>query len=311
TVYYEFFNPKAEKELEVGFEASPPAGDADLYPRNGQHPYISKFTVALNGAQLPYKVAIVQDSLYFRNGKYKAITSAQASASLEFSDTPEFFYVYHFKARFKTGLNIIQHTYTVELSSSVYEHYRIDYLLTPALRWANKQIDDFTLRVDPGLMQDVHIPHTFFNSSVEWQFTGKGKSVLAKKKKGDKAETDSTEFFIQNGAIEFAAKSFKPAGELYVCALRSGFGEGPENFDYRKQALPFAVIGQPEIRNALNDLSKRILRNLPFARRGNVFKSPELQSYFEKQKWYLRDSAYLPDMDLLLPEERAWIMKWE
>ena len=81
TVYYEFFNPKEDKELEVGFEAFSPSGDADKTPDDGQ-PYINHFTVTLNDAVVPYKVAIVKDSIYYRNGKYKTTSIAAAKKEL-------------------------------------------------------------------------------------------------------------------------------------------------------------------------------------------------------------------------------------
>lgn len=54
TVYYEFFNPKKSKELEVGFEAYSPMGDVSTRPVNGRHPYISRFTVNINGEVVPF-----------------------------------------------------------------------------------------------------------------------------------------------------------------------------------------------------------------------------------------------------------------
>ena len=38
SVYYEFFNPKEDKEITVGFEAESPSGDVDGAPKNGHHP---------------------------------------------------------------------------------------------------------------------------------------------------------------------------------------------------------------------------------------------------------------------------------
>src|SRR5664279_6485438 len=67
-VYYEFFNPKDSKELEVGFEAFSPSGDVDAQPVNGGQPYITRFSVSMNGEPVPYKVAIVSDSLYYVQG---------------------------------------------------------------------------------------------------------------------------------------------------------------------------------------------------------------------------------------------------
>ena len=42
SVYYEFFNPKEDKEITVGFEAESPSGDVDGAPKNGHHPYYGK-----------------------------------------------------------------------------------------------------------------------------------------------------------------------------------------------------------------------------------------------------------------------------
>lgn len=166
TVYYEFFNPKADKVVEVGFEATSPAGDVDFRPVNGHHPFITQFTVNMNDSAVPYKVAIVGDSLYYKNGIYKSKTVAQALKEAEDVDYVDYFYVYHFKAKFKQGLNIIKHTYTAELSTAVYEHYSYTYILTAAGRWANKQIDDFTLQINMGEYQDLCINNTFFSTST-------------------------------------------------------------------------------------------------------------------------------------------------
>src|SRR5882724_4310365 len=165
-VYYEFFNPKAPKALEVGFEAYSPTGDAEKAPgRDGGQRFISKFTVNLNGEAVPFKVVIVHDSLYYRNGQYKSITAAKAMKDNENSDDVDFFYVYHFHAVFNQGLNIIRHVYVVDLSNSVVENYSLDYVLTAAKRWANRQIDDFTLQIDMGEFQDVCIDNRFFKST--------------------------------------------------------------------------------------------------------------------------------------------------
>ena len=68
-VYYEFDNPKENKELEVGFEAFSPLGDVDPTPVDGRHPYITHFSVSMNGESVPYKVSIVNDSLYYKDWK--------------------------------------------------------------------------------------------------------------------------------------------------------------------------------------------------------------------------------------------------
>jgi hypothetical protein len=310
TVYYEFFNPKTDKELEVGFEAVSPSGDVNMRPVNGHQPYITQFTVNMNEQPVPFKVSIVSDSLYYRNGTYKSKTIAQANKETDENDMVDFFYVYHFKALFKQGINIIKHTYTVDLSNSIFENYSLDYILTAAGRWANRQIDDFTLQINMGEFQDVSIQHTFFSNASEWQMPATTKSIAIKKKEME--ETDMTEFFIRKGMLVFQKQNFKPVGQLYIRSLNFFYTNGSnedDQFNSKRDRLPFAIEEQDRINKPANELSKRILKNLPFARRGYVFKSPELQSWFEKQPWYKKDEKYEPVLAELTAKEQAWLNK--
>jgi hypothetical protein len=309
TVYYEFFNPKTAKELEVGFEAVSPSGDVTMRPVNGHHPYITQFTVNMNDESIPFKVAIVSDSLYYRNGKFKSKTLAQALKESEENDVVDYFYVYHFKAVFKEGINIIKHTYTVDLSSSIIENYYLNYILTAAGRWANRQIDDFTLQINMGEFQDVSISNTFFSKAAEWQIPETAKSTVIKM--GENDETDKTEFFIRKGTLVFQKQNFKPVGELCIQSLKFAFYNGSEDdlFNYKRHRLPFSIDDQDEIKKPTDELSKRILKNLPFARRGYIFKSPELQTWFEKQVWYKKDETYKPVLAELTQKEQAWLNK--
>ena len=316
TVYYEFFNPKANKELEVGFEAVSPSGDVNMRPVNGQHPYITKFTVNMNDEAIPFKVAIVSDSLYYRNGKFKSKTLTQALKEVDENDVVDFLYVYHFKALFKPGLNIIKHTYTVDLSNSVSENYALQYILTAAGRWANRQIDDFTLQINMGELQDIWIRNTFFSNVSEWQLPETAKGIHLKKNRTDKMISDTSEFFIRKGMLTFQKQNFKPIGELYIESYKNWFyyGSQDENlnddyFNCKRDRLPFSIESQDEIKKPSDELSKRILKNLPFARRGYIFKSPELQAWFEKQPWYKKDETYKPVLAELTQKEQAWLNK--
>jgi hypothetical protein len=273
--------------------------------------------VALNGGSVPFKVAIVSDSLYFRNGKFKSKSVAEAVKESKENDYVDFFYVYHFRALFKKGMNIIQHTYIVDLSNSIVDNYSLDYVLTAAKRWANRQIDDFTLQIDMGAFQDLSIPCTFFSNASEWTIGEKGKGIDQKADRRDKTATDTSEFFIRTGMLVFQKKNFKPAGELFMHSLSAYYyydakhpDEDRENFNSRHQSLPFSLDMQDAIKPPANDLSKRILRNLPFARRGYPFAAPELRSYYEHQKWYLPDSTYKPIASELTKKEQDWLKKF-
>src|SRR5262249_28753660 len=148
-VHYELYNPGEAKDILVGFEAASPEGDVDGHPVNGMHPYMSDFTVQMNSELLPYKVAIVSDSVYYKNGKFSEDKKSYLKDDFE-EQAPDFFYVYHFKAKFKKGLNVIKHSYILDLSTSVIDLFSLSYVLTTAKRWANRKIDDFTLEIDFG-----------------------------------------------------------------------------------------------------------------------------------------------------------------
>jgi hypothetical protein len=272
---------------------------------------------------VPFKVAIVHDSLYYRNGQYKAMSVAKAIKESQDEEMVDFFYVYHFRSVFKQGLNIIRHTYIVDLSSSVEETYSLSYVLTAAKRWANRQIDDFTLQIDMGEFQDICIPSTFFKNCSEWKSDSAIKSLQLKMDNWGDEKIDMSEFFVRKGMLVFSKKDFRPKGELHIQSYNNYYymtrekkdtnsaGEiiYPEKFDSKKQGLPFSVGLQEGILPPADDLSRKILHNLPFARRGYVFKSPDLVSYYERQKWYTPDPAYIPVVSQLTQKEQDWLKK--
>ena len=131
TVYYEFFNPTKPKDLLVGFEAESPYDSyIDMDETYPNHPHIRNFTVTINGERLGYEVAHVlyddndyRKKDYFKNGQFSELSHEQCIKSMneyEGMGYP-FYYVYHFNAHFREGLNIVQHTYEFEISNSVAE----------------------------------------------------------------------------------------------------------------------------------------------------------------------------------------------
>lgn len=116
TVYYEFFNPNDDKKITVGFEAFSPSGDVDgtINQWMQHHPYMRDFTVELNNNILKYNVAYVSDSLYTENGKIKSLSIPKTDDNTNVNEVG-FYYVYHFDATFKKGINVIKHTYNYDL----------------------------------------------------------------------------------------------------------------------------------------------------------------------------------------------------
>ena len=328
-VYYEFFNPSTAKDLLVGFEAVDPypCYDPTIYEKAlPNHPFVFEFTVEMNSRHLDYEVAHVgyfkpgdwkeRTGLpeYYHNGNFQTIDVRKHLDALRDSEyymCAGIYYVYHFQAHFQPGLNIIHHTYRYQASVVAGFNYYLPYVLTAANRWANHQIDDFTLVIDMGDRQSFYIQPYFFDSLSEWQIQGAGR--MNNRPLWGSNDQASAMFHIRQGKVVFHKANFHPQGELnlYCPALnyqyydysvdevldacRQGYFQ---SWDLTLKKAPFT----PD--------QRRILRNLPFARRGYCFKNKALQTYFESTDWYLSDTSYTPDLDVLTPDERSWIQFW-
>lgn len=335
TVYYEFFNPAGEKEILVGFEADdcdePPV---DTIPK---HPYINNFKVILNGESLNYSVTPVDYHFeskkkvrdnYFKDGEIVGMSLEQYREGLRAIEAPEGFcdFVYHFKAKFRPGVNIIQHTYEFDMSYQQSRHYMyggyyeyfFPYILTAANRWANHRIDDFTLIINLGDRTSLHIPPTFFDSAGEWTYQGTGKYSVNTIKDGK----EYSEFHIRQGSLVFHKENFHPDGELYIFDIYGyfsfyGWTSLPSEFVIKDIKERYIPIGLPDfeeksstVYNAYTPEQRRILKNLPFAYRGYIFKTKELQDFYESTAWYIPNPDYKPDMQQLPDEEQRWVEFW-
>ncbi len=303
TVYYEFFNPGEEKNLTVGFEAFSPGGDVNGTPKNGQHPYMRDFTVELNNKILTYNIAYVYDSTYVKNGIIKGKSLTEVKNSIENENEVDFFYVYHFNASFKKGLNIIKHTYNYDISRSVELNYFFEYVLTAAKRWGNKQIDDFTLTIDMGEFETFGIQKSFFKNAGQWLINGIGKTKNVQPNKQADEFSDAVQFHLQKGNIIFRKTNFKPDGDLFVYAYN--YANHVEGY------IPFSYYLEASISKPNNDFETKVFKNLPFARRGYIFQNAELQKYFEQMDWYMPNPNYTPDVNYLTDIEKKWMARWQ
>lgn len=303
TVYYEFFNPNEDKKITVGFEAFSPLGDVDGTPKKGHHPYMRDFTVELNNSILKYNVAYVTDSLYNKSGNIKSL-DVPTSDDISNVNEVDFYYVYHFEANFKKGINIVKHTYNYDLSGSIHNNYDFEYVLTAANRWSNKQIDDFTLIIDIGEFETFSINKSFFNNANEWLINGIGKTEDLKTSPNSFSENDAVKFHLQKGNLIFQKKNFKINGDLFLQA-QNYFGI--QNLDY----IPFSSYQEDNINEPQNDFQKKVLKNLPFARRGYVFQNQELNDFYRKLDWYIPNPNYEPNLEILTENEKQWIEKWK
>jgi hypothetical protein len=306
TVYYEFFNPGPEKTITVGFEAGTPLGDVDGTPRNGQHPYIYDFTVMMNGGFLKYDIAYVNDSLYEEKGVVKSGKLEEVLKSIDNENAIDFGYVYHFKARFQAGMNIVRHTYRYKVSNSIETLYDLEYVLTAAKRWGNRQIDDFTLILDMGNFESFNLEKSFFVDKKDWLLTGIGKYTDTSLAMPRIEKGKLLRFHIRNGMAVFQKKNFKPMGELRLYAERFII-EGRDK-NYLSFSIDYYWEGYDE---TADPFMRKVYRNLPFARRGYIFQSADLQTFFNKMDWYMPDPNYQPDVEMLDEREKKWISLWK
>ncbi len=345
TVYYEFFNPVGEKELLVGFEAQSPYNSmADAFKMLPKHPHIQNFKVVMNGEPLTYDIANVKSgrydkhdnyilSPYYANGRFLHWSPQQIEDTLTaWGDPPglPIDYVYHFKAQFRPGLNIVQHTYEYDLSFSVEYEFEFPYVLTAANRWANHQIDDFTLNINMGDRESFMIRPDFFKTANEWVFTGRGRTSVDSIWSWDEDlnRMICPNFHIQEGGLSFRKTNFHPEGELRIYkrnywsyfwsykeedygTLSNGLMTALSKEGYFVRRLPDFSQKSAEDTMQYTRFQRRILKNLPFAYRGYIFKTKALQDYFESTDWYLPNPAYKGDMEGFTEEERKWVEFWK
>lgn len=317
-VQYEFFNPGARKTVLMGFEADPPMY-MDSLDRSGAHPYMKDFTVVMNGRSLPVSTSVVRsDTLFVVDGKVRAVDltryTIDEAHSGDFLEDPRTYdgipisYVYHFEATFEPGVNVVHHRYRYLMKQAVYCHYGLDYKLSPALRWANRQIDDFTLRIRTRdvplhfMMED-----SLFRTPVEPVIEGTGKwrrrAIRGAGLYGDDP-ISVTEVFLRDATVEFRATNYRPGDELRLfaadCTEPGDINEISDYYAYRYPLIRPTSLS--------NDLYRRV-RNLPFAHRGYVFKDRGLNDFFRNRWWYIPDESYQATVESLTPGEQEWL-RW-
>jgi hypothetical protein len=311
-VDYTFHNPGAEKTILMGFEAGSPSGDVNGTPKNGKHPYIENFTVTLNEKNISHKVTIIVPD---RDGKdadkviytLEELKKQQPLPEIDNTEVTDFFYVYHFPATFPKGDTRVIHTYDYAISGSVLTETEIEYLLTPALRWANKQIDDFTLIIDLGEIQQYHINPTFFENTDQWTTQGRVKILMQDVKNEMSLKTSRVmTVWQQKGSVTFHAKNFKPNGELSLYSNRIIHLEGVIDSKTLKTSLQerplFSIYYESKLKD---EFTRKVLENIPYARRGYVFKNAELKAFFEAKPWYMPDPEYKEAA--LTEDEKEWL----
>ena len=296
-VYYVLYNNADEDTVEMGFEAQGPYNDGTTMNPKGTHPHIYDFTATMNGEKLTYRNAIV------KNGgaeltDFKALdlkiwkrpldneSDADILQNTKTGATTTFSYAYYFTANFKPGQNIVHHTYRYRMSNGVGRTFECPYWLTPATRWSNGKIEDFTLRI----MAENTAKHFCLNENV---FKGaefkviEGKGKVRHHKYGD--YPTCIEIALRDGTVEWHKENFRPTEEMQITSVDAYI-----SFDDSYPVGTFYDRSEHYHPNFIWDrqVDKRILRNLPYANRGYVFKDQILQAYFNSLWWYMPDPSW-------------------
>ncbi len=327
-VYYEFYNPSStSKSIKMGFEADPPYNADYKFYEDGKHPYIKDFTVEMNNSKIQYHNAItipqkenIFTPLDLNEWQYNA---DETDSQLQNKGTKEytpFSYVYYFDATFKPGINKVHHTYSYKLSMVVGISWILEYKLSPAARWANKQIDDFTFIIKAETTAKHFIlSKNIFGTDKKFEKV-KGDYKMRTLPNSRYTEDASWEITLRNGIIKMHITNFKPSEE-HELSLSSAdkyysYNCPDEKYHfgafYDRSCISYVLMSE-YMSNVIpidKKFRQKICRNLPFAHRGHIFKDKQLKKYFENLFWYMPDSQYNDTTNDFTDTDRK-IMKYQ
>ena len=231
--------------------------------------------------------------------------------------------VYYFRANFKKGENIVEHSYRyIKEGGSGYVDF--DYVWTTISKWKNQKVDDFEVIVEPGnAFIEMPVIKMKNGKEMKWELVGEGNTDYGYKisSNGDGKKEDKYKFFyakLKKGYLHFRTKDFKPEDEFYLTAITSldapnyYFPEKTEKgFKLRDNFSDAGSTGtnleyhlEHYLKNITDDELK-IIRNYPYALAGYDFSDKKLKDYFSKFLWYIPTGKNVT----LGKDEYEWIKK--
>lgn len=317
-VLYTFFNDGPSKTIDMAFESPLPYNSGDDFSHIGKHPCIFDFTATLNDQAMLCRSAVVVDA-GSNIEDYKTFDRNWHQESEDFNygehiitngkDTVEVTaYGYLFKATFKPGLNTVHHTYRYQASGGLSANFEIPYILEPCTRWANHQVDDFTLRIaTPSTAKHFYLHDDVLRRTEIKVISGTGKVRTGTIPSGiDDPDIHYQEVSLRNGVVECHIKNFKPQANLHILSADHMICGDDNNIYYNRGWIYFPQVsadfklfyGREPANDAEEEaLSKRVMRNLPYADRGYVFSDSRLRRLFESQWWYMPDPNWQMSTD--------------
>ncbi len=182
------------------------------------------------------------------------------------------------------------------------------------MRWANHQIDDFTLRIKAeNTAKQFCIMKDEMWNAAQWRLAeGTGKMHVIQ----SGYDVEYYEFSLRNGTYEWHTKNFRPTDDIRIDSSEGALFSR-EDFKlgrfYDRSAsilVPYEFMEETDDgiwipANTTTDgiPNSRILRNLPYANRGYVFKDQKLAAYFKSLWWYMPDPNWNQDTSDFTEEE--------
>lgn len=285
---FDFYNPGAAKTVTVGF-VTPPA-EGDVTEEAARHPFITDFTVKVNGRTVPFKVAKMIDT-FFRRGD-------------EQMDGEDF--VYYFPVTFKKGLNKIRHTYRFRGGSGVELQRDFSYQITTGRRWANRQIDDFKLQIhlDNGIFA---VPASFQTDGTlaDWRIVGDGVIEETPRRWFSEEGPQVRMVHLNSGYLALKAKNFRPDSDIFFGEYNWAAGWTSIWCDFAQECVereslekivrffnlnPSADYEDGDFAN-LSAKQLKYLRNYFYAVRGLPFQDADLRKFYAQFFWYKPNRA--------------------
>ncbi|MBX7174994.1 MAG: YARHG domain-containing protein [Pyrinomonadaceae bacterium] len=291
-VYFEFYNPSATKTVTVGF-VTPPA-DGDVTEEAAAKPFISNFTVNVNGKNLLYKIKRLKETTFKLETK-------------EDESPKDDFFVYYFPVTFKKGLNIIRHTYRYRGGESVELDRDFDYQITTGKGWANKQIDDFEMQIhlDNGIFA---VPARFIKDGklADWKIVGDGKMEENERQWFNVENSPQVRMVhLNRGYLSFKATNFKPDYDITFGEYNWAAGWADTWCNYGQECVeakslekitryfdlkPYGEFESIDF-NEFTAKDFKYLRNYFYAVRGLDFKDEQLRKFYSQFFWYRPDKT--------------------
>ncbi len=250
-VYYEFQNNGAPKTVKMAFEAKSPYNDGAPLNRKGVHPHICDFTVNMNGKPLSYSNGVVafawqndelvSDHKRLDLNKWKGFNEVPDTIAMgddalynpELDSVTTYGYAYYFEAPFQTGLNVVHHTYRYRMSFSVDTKFSIPYWLTPVTRWANHQVDHFTLCIKTEAPTELCISDEVFRAAPFVSSAGSEIYHL----QSAYGPTMAFATLFPEDSITWHCQNFSPATDMYIYSPSWGMDSKVRQYQMSSQVV--------------------------------------------------------------------------